>query len=313
MKNMKYVVSILLLIVSVCVRSQSNNNLPPYRELIADCNTYIVPPTEYYQQSNLFKSEYYQKYNAISQNDMMAYLGKSALDGLDKELYKQSDQYKDDLALFQKKKQEKYALMLNIWKSETNVTFDADGIVFPDDWCNYPSKDIGILNYYIEICGLLFPVQSVRTSNNYLKFKTTDLQLLQHIKLNNKNLSVLFIFKPSLCIPYEPSWSHYFHVTAPIGIYVVNNATGETLADFSKIIRKTTFQVEKNRVQNSIRKYQATQRTNAPKKHSTPKQERCAYCGGQGYIEYFPVGSATLTKTRCTNCYGKGYTLEYYY
>ena len=46
MKNMKYVVSILLLIVSVCVRSQSNNNLPPYRELIADCNTYIVPPTD---------------------------------------------------------------------------------------------------------------------------------------------------------------------------------------------------------------------------------------------------------------------------
>ena len=144
---MKYIISLLLLSVSLMAKSQSVNGLPPYRELIADCNTYIVPPTEYYQQSSVFESEFYKKYIALSQNDVLEYFGKSNLDGLDKELYKQSDQYKDDLRFFQKKKQEKYALILNIWQSDTNVKFDADGMVFYDAWCNYPAKDIGILNY----------------------------------------------------------------------------------------------------------------------------------------------------------------------
>lgn len=284
----------------------------PYRELIRDCNYYIVPPSDYYQ-SSLRESDFYRKFTTVSQNDLFAYFGKSNLSGLDKELYKQSEQYKADLAEFQRKKQEKYAIVGNIENPSSFVKFEADGIVFRDNWSSYVPRNFGLSNHYIEFSNILFPIQQSFRTNDGLKFKTSDLQLLQRIRSQNKHLSVLFIFKPSASVLYNERFEYYFHVTNLLALYLVDNETGETLLDMSKYVRKINFQTEKQRVLSGVRKYEAGQRAAAPKKHSTPKQERCAYCGGQGYIEYFPVGSATLTKTRCTNCYGKGYTLEYYY
>lgn len=307
MKNMKYVVSILLLIVSVCVRSQSNNNLPPYRELIADCHTFVVPPAEYEQVNYLYGSDFYKKITALSKNDILAYYGKSGLEGLDQELYLQSEQYKTDRAEFQQKKQEKYALLANIWNSSSNTQFDADGIVFYD-WGSVNLENFKLTNYYIDFCRILFPVQSIRTTDNRLKFKCSDIQLLQKVRSQNQKLSVLFIFKPMSSVLYDAQRTYFFHVVNPIAIYLVDNTTGEILMDLSKSIRRTNFQSEKQRITNGVKTYNATQRRNAPKKHDTPQMETCAFCNGSG-IEHPNTGAAR----RCYHCAGKGYNMTYYY
>ena len=282
----------------------------PYRMLISDCNTYIVPPTEYYQVNNLFGSDYYKRLTALSRNDMMAYFGKENLDGLDKELYRQSDQYRTDLAEFNRKKQEKFALLVNIWYSASNVHFDADGFYF-SGWDSFEIRQRDMGNYYIDFCRLLFPIQQTRNDKG-LKFKTSDIKLLQKIRENNNNLSVLFIFKPSASVEFDTRNNYYFHITTPLAIYLVDNTTGETLMDLSKSIRKTTTQAEKQRITSAVRNYNVKlqrqqQQSNRSNNHHRMVRRTCTACGGSG-LHIWPSGN----RDRCMGCDGKGYTESYF-
>ena len=73
------------------------------------------------------------------------------------------------------------------------------------------------------------------------------------------------------------------------------------------------MQAEKTLLARGERFEKAEEERNKPKYHKQAKEITCIFCGGKGYTEYFPVGSATLTRSRCTNCYGRGYTMEHYY
>lgn len=304
---MRYYILAFLSLVVLSARPQSNNGLPSYRELISGCNTFTVPPSEYEQMNFFYGSDYYKQLTALSRNDILAYFGKTGLDGFDQELYLQSDQYNADRSEFQQKKQDKFALILNIWNSSSNTQFDADGIVFYD-WGNSEVRQYGISNYYIDLCRILFPIQSIRTKDNRLKFKCTDLQVLQRAKSQNRNLSVLFIFKPLSSVLYDAEKPYFFHVVNPLAIYLVDNVTGETLMDLSKSIRRPNFQAEKQRITNGVKNYNASQRRNAPKRHDTPIMQTCAFCNGSG-IEHPNTGPAR----KCYHCGGKGFNMTNYY
>lgn len=289
----------------------TGRKLKPYRLLVSDCNLLVVPATEYYQMNYLYQSDFYKKLKAVISNDVFAYVGKNGLDELDREVYKRSTQYQDDLAELKKKRNEKYALVLNIWNSASNVAFSADGLTF-SEWGSSFLREHGINNFFIDFSDILFPIQNARIDNYKLKLRSSDLNLLQKIKSQNQNLSVLFIFTPSSSVEYERNKLYY--LTSPLGVYLVDNKTGETLADFSNAARKSTFQADKQRILTGVKNYNARIKANAPKYHNTPKEIMCGVCGGKGYITGVNLdGVLGRTRSRCTACYGRGYTMEHYY
>lgn len=271
----------------------TGKKLPPYEYLVSDCS---------------FGGLY-----ALAKNDVLLYYGKTNLDKLDQEIYKRSDQYKADLAEFQNKKTKKHAHLRKV----DNIYFEADGFVFNVN--EYSTmQTIGMVNYYIEDNGLLFPIQpSARYLNiyseRYIKFKTDDIDLLQKIRLNKNDLSILYIVKPSLSVDFDYI-AYYIDnegktrhktvgLTDLLSVYLINEKTEETLADLSQIVRKTTYQAEKQRITNAVRTYNAKRKANAPKYHSVPKQKACEFCWGTG----------GTNGNRCVFCHGRGYTMEHYY
>lgn len=273
----------------------TGKKLPPYKYLVSDCS---------------FGGLY-----ALAKNDVLLYYGKTNLDKLDQEIYKRSEQYKADLAEFQKKKTEKHAHLRKI--KVDNIYFEADGLVFNVN--EYTTmQTIGMVDYYIEDNGLLFPIQPsarylTKYSEIYIKFKTDDIDLLQKIRLNKKNLSILYIVKPSLSVDFDYI-AYYIDnegktrhetvgLTDLLNVYLINEETGETLADLSQIARKTTYQAEKQRITNAVRTYNAKRKANAPKYHRVPKQKACEFCWGTG----------GTNGNRCIFCHGRGYTMEHYY
>ena len=89
--------------------------------------------------------------------------------------------------------------------------------------------------------------------------------------------------------------------------------TGVVILDLSSYLRKINVTTEKQSLLRANKLRIADIERSKPTQHSTPKRERCVFCNGLGYVEYFPVGSATLTRQRCTQCYGRGYLDLYYY
>lgn len=279
----------------------TGKKLPPYEYLVSDCNS-----DERY--------ELLRKIRALTKNDVPSYFDKSNLDGLDKEIYMRSEQYKVDLAEFQKKKTEKYAFLGRV----DHILFEADGLMIKTG--EYIQvNDIGLIKYYLYYSNVLFPIQpSARYlneySNKYIKFKTDDIDLLQKIKLNQKNLNILYIFKPSLSVEYD--YIDYIYsnkkvkmehesacLTDLLNIYLFNEETGEVLADLSQIVRKTTYQAEKQRIENAVKTYNAKRKANAPKYHRTPRIKACSFCSRTGMLGGFSCGM----------CDGLGYTKEHYY
>lgn len=253
------------------------------------------------------------RFSNLCKNDQLQFFGKNKLDDLDKALYKKSTEYQLDKAEFEAKRNGTFAVVIDLWSSA--MDFYPDGFtIYP---FLYPRKN-PINSYYLRLPNFWFPVRpqtTVEISKKYTsyklyKFTCSDVEKLQQIRSSASDMGLLLLFKP-----FMNGTDNFDDVSiaTPIGLYLVNRSTGETVLNLSHHIRKSTIQEEKNLLARGVRFEKAEEERNKPKKHSTPKQIRCGYCGGKGYIEYFPIGSATLTRTRCTQCYGKGYKMEYYY
>lgn len=275
-----------------------------------------------------------REFQSLCTNDLFKYYGKENLSGLDKTLYMKSEEYQRDKRAFEEKRKSNFLLSIRLgwepygWNGpDTKPYFEGNGFGFYTTISNsryipaikknhvmFEDNGIPVKNCVIESSGF----------GQKLFFGCNDLEKLQYIRDNYSNIDVVFVFKPSFSknLPYELTYhldknGTPFFIGSTLGIYVYNAETDELILDLSKYGRNIDSQAEKQK-ENSFFNSDKTHimaeiRKNTPKKHSTPKQERCAYCGGQGYVEYFPIGSATLSRRRCSNCYGKGYTLEYYY
>ena len=295
--------------------------LPPKRMLIDGCNTYTPPRNEFFSY-DFERSNYFTLFKALCDNDVLAYYGKDKLDDLDKTVYKNSEQYKSDLAVFQKKKTEKYALAYP-FGSNAEWKFFADGFSF-ESW-KHTTTDFAsnIRPNYMGFMSLLIPVLSSQTKLNDLQqyFKCTDLEKLQQVRSMKSDLELLYIFKPGMTVTtiINTYSTHYAYFTNPIGLYLVNRNTGETILDLSYCLRKTGFSNDKQRIEAAAKadykKRQQAQERNKPKYHSTAKPVQCSVCLGRGVTVGSPekINGVWVSEKRCYFCNGRGYTMEHYY
>lgn len=289
--------------------------LPKKDQLLSGCRVFSRTTQATYSYE--FKeSFFYRELIALCSNDVLAYYGKSRMDDLDKALYKKSEEYRTDLSNFNKKRNEKMAIVFPLDKlSEPEWEFSSTGFSFRALGTKPSPTDNANL---LGLMDLVFPVNpNLVKPDDHLKcwhtFKCSNLLKLQEIRANKDNLEMLYIFKPG-AKAISRYWSadvmDYVYLVNPIALYLLNSNTGEVVLDLSNCLRKTGIAADKQRIEAYAKNHYNKIK---PKKHSTPKQQRCLVCGGKGYTEYYPVGSAVLKRERCTYCYGKGYTIDYVY
>lgn len=289
--------------------------LPKKDQLLSGCRVFSRTTQATYSYE--FKESYfYRELVALCSNDVLAYYGKSRMDDLDKALYKKSEEYRTDLSNFNKKRNEKMAIVFPLDKlSEPEWEFSSTGFSFRALGTKPSPTDNANL---LGLMDLVFPVNpNLVKPDDHLKcwhtIKCSNLEKLQEIRANKDNLEMLYIFKPG-AKAISRYWSadvmDYVYLVNPIALYLLNSNTGEVVLDLSNCLRKTGIAADKQRIETYAKNHYNKIK---PKKHSTPKQQRCLVCGGKGYTEYYPVGSAVLKRERCTYCYGKGYTIDYVY
>ena len=249
------------------------------------------------------------RFSALCNNDQLLFFGKDNLDDLDKALYKKSSEFQRDKKEFDTKRNGTYAVVVEL--KNNSMKFSANGFTI-NSFATGTLRENPIYPNYLRLPRFLFPVKPqiwVKDGELY-KFACSDVDKLQQIRTSASDMALLLVFKPFMggkvnSIPYS--------IANPIGLYLVNLSTGTMVLNLSNNIRKPTMQAEKTLLARGERFEKAEEERNKPKYHKQAKEITCIFCGGKGYTEYFPVGSATLTRSRCTNCYGRGYTMEHYY
>ena len=142
-----------------------------------------------------------------------------------------------------------------------------------------------------------------------LFFPCTDLDLLYKMKDNISFLSLVILCKPGISQSYE-----YF--ANPISMYIVDKDNGNIVMDLTKYIRSISSESEKKKeiayLEADLKDNKAEYEKRRGKYHETPKQVRCIFCWGLGYIKH-KQNDIVVDVDRCFHCYGKGYTMEHYY
>lgn len=253
------------------------------------------------------------RFSSLCANDLLLFFGKDKLDDLDKALYKKSSEYQRDKSEFDRKRNGTYAVLVDLKNS--NMKFSASGFTI-SSYVTGTVRENPIYPNYLRLPNFLFPVKPqiwVKEGELY-KFACNDVDKLQQIRSSASDMALLLIFKPLLAgkvnsIPYS--------IADPVGLYLVNQTTGETILNLSSNIRKTNVQSEKAILARGERYEKAEEERNKPKYHKQAKEITCIFCGGKGYTEASQPerinGVWINKKYRCTNCYGRGYTMEHYY
>lgn len=269
-----------------------------------------------------------REFQALCTNDLFKYYGKENLSGLDKTLYMKSEEYQRDKRAFEEKRKSNFLLSIRLgWEPygwtgpDTKPYFEGNGFGFYTTISN--SRDIpSVKKNHVMFEDNGIPVKNcVVESGGFgqkLFFGCNDLEKLQYIRDNYSNIDVVFVFKPSFSknLPYELTYhldknGTPFFIGSTLGIYVYNVETDELILDLSKYGRNIDSQAEKQKENGFFNSDKAKIMAKVPKKHSTPKRERCSLCFGMGYIDRTTNG--VKHRDRCALCYGKGYTMEYYY
>lgn len=267
------------------------SSLKEYRK-----NSYIsgLPKYDDIIQGKIFlDGDMEYKYRDICKDDFYHFAGKSKLDGLDKELYRQSDEYKKDVQCFNEMKQSEFYNIRRI----SSITFDSSNFI------------VEIEGYSHRGTGLYFPLKTISADDARIKVQESDLNLLQTLKSVRDKLKVLIVMHPDF--EYD---AQYFG--KPSAIYLFDTETNTIVYDISSYIKT----VSKAQVvaEDKRRKAQEDAEWRARRKnirhHSTPKISTCNVCGGKGYITGSNLdGVKGRTSSRCVYCYGRGYTETYDY
>jgi len=233
------------------------------------------------------------KYRDICKDDFYHFAGKSKLDGLDKELYRQSDEYKKDVQRFNEMKQSEFYYIRRI----SSITFDSSNFI------------VEIEGYSHRGTGLYFPLKTISADDARIKVQESDLNLLQTLKSVRDKLKVLIVMRPDF--EYD---AQYFG--KPSAIYLFDTETNTIVYDISSYIKTVSkAQVvaeDKRRKAREDAEWRARQKN--IRHHSTPKRSTCNVCGGKGYITGSNLdGVKGRTSSRCVYCYGRGYTETYDY
>lgn len=266
--------------------------------------------------------EQQERFEALCKRDFWAYIGKSRLSELDKEIFKKNEEYAQSY--------EKYKEALN-----NGVFYTISGFHFSDytptgarywksrTWDNSnpfadPAFSIMQIRYNMGI-----PVTKTCQRSKDAKFSsdpgilltvpTKDLDFLKNLETYEKSgeIGILAIFKPGVEIEYNEHGSKAY-IVEPIGMYLINDKTNTILYDFTQYIDKSSLNKHITTSKQVVRRAKSTSHSSTY--HSVPIKEHCYECGGDGIVEGTNLyGVPGLNRTTCRNCKGKGYTLNHYY
>ncbi len=276
----------------------------PYSWLIKDCLVFRTNKSAQGFPKEFERSDFYTKYKALCNNDILAYFGKYGLDELDLSLYKKSDQFKSDMTLFKKKKNEKLALIYPL-KGE-DFSFHGDGITIKGiDGVGWWYINENLQRNYRGFRELVIPFIPADKRTNSLNtfFKSNNTNALLKVRDNKNTMGLLYIFKPGISVMDEKTeyGSHKMYISYPVGIYLINLSSGEIALDLSPNLRKPNFKLEKKKIEAAAAaKYKKNRRNG--NSNSLVTKDVCSNCLGTG-ISVTPFGK----RQKCMACNGRGY------
>jgi hypothetical protein len=236
-------------------------------------------------------SSNYIKFKAVCADDIYWFAQKHTLDNLDKELYRQSDEYKRDAQRFNEMKQSEFYALGNI----ANISF------------NPTNFGVDLSSYYRYkhmpyISEIVIPLNTTGEDAD-IKINESSLELLQTLKSVRNNLKVLVVMRPDF--EYE---SQYFCKLS--AVYLFDSETNTIVYDCSSCIKNTSKAklLAEDKRQEAKNEAEWRARQKKIRHHSTPKKITCTVCFGQGYVI-----DSNQVRSRCWNCYGYGYTETYDY
>lgn len=275
----------------------------PYSWLISDCDVFRTDRNAQGFPREFERSPFYKRYIALCDNNLLAYFDKDRLDGLDQAAYKESEQYKSDLALFKKKKNEKLALIYPI--KEEYINFHGDGISFTGICAVVWNFNENLQRNYRGIRDLVVPCvpSDNRTNSLYTFFKCNNTKALLKVREQENSLALLYIFKAGISVVDEKTQygDNRMYISNPVGLYLINTATGEVALDLSPNLRKPNFVSEKKKIETAaIAKYKQRMRNGSS--GSLVTRDVCSNCNGTGISVYL-----SGKREKCMACDGKGY------
>ncbi len=292
---MKYIFTMVVFFCSLSAISQTRKD-----QLISDCKVFSkTTQASYSYEFN--ESSFSKELIALCHNDVLAYYGKSKMDDLDKALYKKSEEYKTDLNNFNKRKNEKMAIIYPFESlSEPKWDFSANGFSFrAKETRSFEQKNC------LRFMDLIIPINPnlAKSNDDWHFFKCSNLVKLQEIRANKDKIELLLIFKSGMAA-VNGIWSaevkDYVYLLNPVSLYLLNKSTGEVVLDLSNCLRKSGIATDKQRIEATAK---AKQKKNKSTKSTEPLYRRtCTFCNGTGRRNGFACGS----------CNGKGYENVYF-
>ena len=291
-----------------------------------------------YNQSIIADNDQYvREIRGLSMDAPLYYYWRDKLDGLDKELYLKSDEFKSQLEAFNKNKDHLYAYQIELGKRPyidyppyTDPHFEANGFSFNMIF-SYSLGFSSISKSHLMFRDqIMIPIQKncvikVTESEQTIFFGCNDLNKLKYIRDNIDNISLVITFRSGKTMEglYQSSYSGEEYLCTfcrPENIYLYETKTGEAILDLTSNLRKLNTQaawqqenqiIKSDQAKNARQRAEYQRKQKTKKHHSVPIKERCSLCLGFGYIDSTTNG--VKHRNRCALCYGLGYTEEHYY
>lgn len=240
---------------------------------------------------------------SVCSGDVIYYAGKQDLDNLGQHIYLKSEQFQSDKLEMEKYRNTTFAFVLYLDHADK---FQTDGYFCKFYHHAFIHGAESMLNYekdYINVGKLLFPIKSglFQNYNKYI-FKESNIERLitarNAVNSDRGNIRLLILFKPNVL-----NKTKYMYLVNPIGLYLINYKTGETLLDLSGNFRKPDPIIDNKKIKEI--------ETEIKKRQSKPRSKSkhyCYMCGGKGYRTGSNMGGIKgKTTARCFTCDGTGY------
>lgn len=215
------------------------------------------------------------------------------------------------------KSSQKYAALIRInagfkW---SEITYQQNSFKFSNIYSNSSSLKQPFKDYFVLLGDILFPIkQGISTHTDtdlrwreIIPIESSD--LLSEIRINEQNICLLLIFKPSFwrkeVLSYMEGYDTDLYFVDPVGLYLVNPSQNKVLLNLSHYTRRANIS-EKQKFTNYF-KAESQRKQRRGNQNGIVTRQRCSNCRGTG-VYVWPSGN----RVTCWACDGRGY-IEYRY
>lgn len=215
------------------------------------------------------------------------------------------------------KSSQKYAALIRInagfkW---SEITYQQNSFKFSNIYSNSSSLKQPFKDYFVLLGDILFPIkQGISTHTDtdlrwreIIPIESSD--LLSEIRINEQNICLLLIFKPSFwrkeVLSYMEGYDTDLYFVDPVGLYLVNPSQNKVLLNLSHYTRRANIS-EKQKFTNYF-KAESQRKQRRGNQNGIVTRQRCSNCMGTG-VYVWPSGN----RVTCWSCDGRGY-VEYRY